>query len=254
MGRHHRGRESGRGCEERAQGGTRPTSDLFGGQLRPTRPRRPRPRRAPRCRWPGGRRSGQPGRARPVLAAGVRAAWRAGDPLPRPPARRTAAHRRRTRRARCAAGRRPPTRCGSSARRRRSGPRSVRRPPARRTRPPPGRGSLDQGRNSSWTRSPCSAARRHRAAKLSEASSSDHGPPNTSTALSERAPRASATAKSSASPKEKIRSLSYSGAMCTSAAPGSHHQAGSSSATVSPWSSRMVRRSRSLSPSLRASW
>ena len=77
-------------------------------------------------------------------------------------------------------------------------------------------------------------------------------PPKTSTALIDRAPTASATAKSSASPNRKTSSVSCSGGTCTSAAPGSHHQAGSSSATVSPWSSSMAAGRRRCEPSARA--
>ena len=74
-------------------------------------------------------------------------------------------------------------------------------------------GIRDQGRNSRWTSRPCSAARSHSPAKAAAASSRDHVPPKTSTALSERAPTASATANSSRSAKRKIRSSSCSGGM-----------------------------------------
>ena len=51
-------------------------------------------------------------------------------------------------------------------------------------------------------------ARSHRAANAPAASSSDQAPPKTSTALTERAPTASATANSSSMPKAKMRSVS----------------------------------------------
>ena len=64
-------------------------------------------------------------------------------------------------------------------------------------------GILDHGSHSMWTSRPCSAARSHKPGEGLRRASMVQVPPKTSTAFIDRAPTASATAKSSASPKRK---------------------------------------------------